>query len=259
MCMVKAENISYQIKNKVLLHPTSIEFGDGRFHVIMGANGAGKTTLLKLLAGSESPDKGDVKLIQKSLDSFTPKELARTRAVLSQHYQLAFPIRVMDMIMMGRFPYFNNTPRPIDLSICQELLEQLSIIDLAERDYNTLSGGEAQKVQMCRVLAQIWDANESDNKILFLDEPVSHLDVKYQYELLEIAKQYCNKHVTVIAILHDVNLALSYADRIIFIKKGKLAYDIQDLSLLTSQIIDDVFDVSSKIIYPANHKPVVIF
>lgn len=161
--------------------------------------------------------------------------------------------------MMGRFPYFNNNPRPIDLTICNELLERLLIKDLADRDYNTLSGGEAQKVQMCRVLAQIWEANEEDNKILFLDEPVSHLDVKYQYELLEIARQHCNKHVTVIAILHDINLALSFADRIAFIKKGKLAYDIQDLSLLTTQIIDDVFDVTSKIIYPSDHKPVVLF
>src|SRR5689334_14591826 len=163
--MVKAESISYRIKNKVLLHPTSLEFGDGKFHVIMGANGAGKTTLLKLLAGAEKPEKGDVKLVNKSLDSFTPKELARTRAVLSQHYQVTFPINVMDIVMMGRFPYFNNNPRPVDLSICEQLLERTSITDLVDRDYNTLSGGEAQKVQMCRVLAQIWEANESDNKI----------------------------------------------------------------------------------------------
>ena len=145
------------------------------------------------------------------------------------------------------------------LSICEELLERMSITDLVDRDYNTLSGGEAQKVQMCRVLAQIWEANDSDNKILFLDEPVSHLDIKYQYELLDIAKQHCNKHVTVVAILHDINLALSFANRIVFIKKGKLAYDIQDVSQLTSQIIDEVFDVSSKIIYPPDHKPVVLF
>ena len=257
--MVKAEGISYRIKNKVLLHPTSMVFEDGKFHVIMGANGAGKTTLLKLLAGAEKAEKGDVKLVYKSLDSFTPKELAKTRAVLSQHYQVTFPVSVIDIIMMGRFPYFKNNPRPIDISICNELLERLSISDLADRDYNTLSGGEAQKVQMCRVLAQIWEANEEDNKILFLDEPVSHLDVKYQYELLEIARQHCNKHVTVIAILHDINLALSFADRIAFIKKGKLVYDIQDPSLLTPQIIDDVFDVTSKIIYPSSHKPVVLF
>ena len=257
--MVKAERISYRIRNKVLLHPTSLEFGDGKFHVIMGANGAGKTTLLKLLAGAEKPEKGDVKLVNKSLDSYTPKELARTRAVLSQHYQVTFPISVMDIVMMGRFPYFNNNPRPVDLSICEELLERMSITDLVDRDYNTLSGGEAQKVQMCRVLAQIWEANESNNKILFLDEPVSHLDIKYQYELLDIAKQHCNKHVTVIAILHDINLALSFANRIVFIKKGKLAYDIQDVSQLTSPIIDEVFDVSSKIIYPPDHKPVVLF
>ena len=257
--MVKAEKISYRIKDKVLLQPTSLEFEDGKLHVIMGANGAGKTTLLKLLAGAEKAEKGDVKLVNKSLDSFTPKELARTRAVLSQHYQLAFPVSVMDIIMMGRFPYFKNNPRPVDYSICKELLERLSIADLADRDYNTLSGGEAQKVQMCRVMAQIWEANESENKILFLDEPVSHLDVKYQYELLGIARQHCNKHVTVIAILHDINLALSFADRIVFIKKGQVIYDLHNLPLLTPEIIDDVFDVSSKIIYPPDHKPVVLF
>jgi iron complex transport system ATP-binding protein len=258
--MLKAENISFKVDHKYLLKESSIEFEPGLFHVIMGANGAGKSTLLKLLAGDQKPSSGKIWLDEKELHHYTKKELATKRAVLSQHYNITFPITVNDIVLMGRYPYFSNNPTATDISICKQAMQLMDVYEFAERDYNTLSGGESQKVQMSRVLSQIWEVIEGDEKFLFLDEPVSHLDVKYQYQLMRIAKEFCKQHVTVIAILHDINLALSFADRILFMKQGDITYDFNDSDQITPAIIMDVFGVSSSIIKNEHYqKPVVIF
>ncbi len=225
----------------------------------MGANGAGKTTLLRLLAGNLRPTEGEVFLFDKPVRTYPKEELARKRAVLSQHYQIAFPIGVNDIVMMGRYPFFKTTPSKHDREICADVIQVMNSEELYTREYNTLSGGEAQKIQMGRVLAQIWEAKEDDEKILFLDEPVSHLDVKYQHQLLQTAKEWCGKHVTVIAILHDINLALLYADRIIFLKGGNLVHDMQRPSEITSAVIKQVFDVDAKVMEVEKGRRVVVF
>ncbi len=257
--VLKADRISYKIGNKFLLKETSIEFKPGRFHVIMGANGAGKSTLLKLLAGDLKPSSGAVLLDDKELGKYSKNNLATRRAVLSQHYHLAFPILVEEMVLMGRYPYFATQPSASDIAICKEALALMDIAHLSERDYTTLSGGEAQKVQMSRVLAQIWNREGGEGKILFLDEPVSHLDVKYQYQLLRIAKTLCASGTTVIAVLHDVNLALHFADAIYFMKEGYVTYRLEEPHLVTTDMIEDVFDVKSSIVKVDGGKTVVVF
>lgn len=257
--MLRAEKISFEIEHKYLLQESTIQFGKGLFHVIMGANGAGKSTLLKLLAGDQKSSSGKIFLFEKELSNYSKKELATKRSVLSQHYNITFPILVNDIVLMGRYPYFSTNPTVNDLSICTQAMQLMDVQDLADRDYNTLSGGEAQKVQMSRVLAQIWEAKKDDEKILFLDEPVSHLDVKYQHQLMNAAKNLCKQQTTVIAILHDINLSIAYADRILFMKQGKMVYDTSNLSDISTEIIRNVFDVNSTILHPENHKPVVVF
>jgi iron complex transport system ATP-binding protein len=253
--MLEAVNISYHAGKKRLLHPVSLSFKPGLFHVIMGPNGAGKSTLLKLLAGSQPPATGKVLLDGRELDRYSQKELATKRAVLSQHYHISFPITVRDIVLMGRYPYYGQQPRPEDISVCKEAMTRMEVADMADRDYATLSGGEAQKVQMSRVLAQI--GNETTAKLLFLDEPVSNLDIRYQYELMRVAKELCGRNHTVIAILHDINLALSFADRIYFMKEGKMMHESSEPLKVTKEIIDDVFGVSSSIFY-TDDKPVVV-
>ena len=257
--MLRAANISFKAGNKILLHDTSIAFAPGKFHVVMGANGAGKSTLLKLLAGDQKPSSGKIYFDNKELEEYSKKELATRRAVLSQHYNITFPITANEIVLMGRYPYFAAAPAHKDLLIRQEAMQLMQVGDFAERDYNTLSGGEAQKVQMSRVLAQIWEAREGEEKLLFLDEPVSHLDVKYQHQLLKAAKELCHHHTTVIAVLHDINLAIAFADRFLFMKQGKILYDTTLLNEVSTAMIKEVFDVSSTILYPEEHKPVVIF
>ena len=257
--MLSTENLSFKVGQKYLLHETSVQFEDGKFHVIMGANGAGKSTLLKLLAGDLQPSSGKVWLEEKALNSYSKKILATKRGVLSQHYHISFPITVNDIVLMGRYPFFSTHPTAKDIAICKEAMQLMNVEQMKQRDYNTLSGGEAQKVQMSRVLAQIWGAGKEEKKLLFLDEPVSHLDVKYQQQLLQVAKDLCKYHTTVIAILHDINLAIAFADRLLFMKEGRLLYDLNHLPEINTEMIKEVFDVSATIHHPEKHKPVVIF
>ena len=257
--MLEARNISYKIDNKTLLQSSNIHFQANTFHVIMGANGAGKSTLLKLLAGDMDPATGQVIFDGKELNSYTRLQLAQRRAVLSQHYNITFPVTVGEMVLMGRYPHFNTVPSQKDLAIQQLAMQKMGVEEFYDRDYNTLSGGEAQKVQMSRILAQVWQENASVSKIIFLDEPVSHLDVKYQYQLLKLAKDLCAQNITVVAILHDINLAISFADRLILMKQGEIKYDLPAIEQMNAGMLEDVFDMKLQLLQPKGHKPVVIF
>jgi iron complex transport system ATP-binding protein len=258
--MLRAEGISFTIGTQFLLNKTSVQFDEGQFHVIMGANGAGKSTLLKILAGHQKPSTGHVFFGEKELSSFSKKQLAQMRAVLSQHYHIAFPITVKDIVLMGRYPYYGQSPSKEDKLICEEAMQLMQVQELEQRDYNSLSGGEAQKVQMSRVLAQIEKGSEAAQKILFLDEPVSHLDLRYQHQLLQVAKELTRQSITVIAVLHDINLALSFADKILFMKRGEIMHEVGNPYEVTASIIQDIFDIKTQVLRVGdNAKPVVVF
>lgn len=241
--MIEAKSIYYQVSGKYLVKPLSVTFHAGEMAVIMGANGAGKSTLLKLLTGALKPSSGHVLYKDKDLSTYTSEGLAKERAVLSQSYQLNFPITVADIIMMGRYPHFLASPTLQDQAIFDSAVHTLCVKHLLDRDYNTLSGGEAQKVQMARVLAQVWQAEADKPKALYLDEPVSSLDMKYQHEILSIAKRFAEAGNAVVTVLHDVNLALQYADRIYFMKEGELLYNYIAEGNIDLQALYQIFDV----------------
>lgn len=254
--MLKADNVSFTIEGQKLVDNISLEFKPGTFNVIMGQNGAGKSTFLRLLAGSSRVTEGEVTLFGKNVKSYKEIDLARMRAVLSQHYEISFPVTVHDIVLMGRYPHFKSEPGTIDMRIIDESLDLMGISGLKDRNYDTLSGGEAQKVQMARVLSQIRQNGDKENKILFLDEPVSQLDIHYQYFMLQAAKKLTAENVLVIAVLHDLNLALNYADNIIFLKKGKLVKEFASVGEIDSEIIREVFDIEMESIKnPFSQKP----
>lgn len=254
--MLNAKNISFKIGNQYLIENISVDFNKKEFSVIMGQNGAGKSTLLKILAGSLKATVGEVNILNKRIENYKEIELARMRAVLSQHYEIAFPVNVEDVVMMGRYPHFKSEPTVKDQTIIDKTLDLMGIRNLKKRDYNTLSGGEAQKVHMARVLAQIWQYNDSSDKILFLDEPVSQLDIRYQHFILQVAKKYTSENILVIAILHDLNLAVNYADNIIFMKDGKIISKFNSTNDIDKDIINEVFDIKmEKIQNPHSNKP----
>ncbi len=246
--MVKLFETSYTLPKKCLLHPINFSINNGELLVIMGANGAGKSTLIKLISGLLKPSSGRIDFLGKELGLYSINELAKRRAVLTQHYDINFSLTAREIIMMGRYPFFYSNPSSFDESIVDATMNKMEIMHLANRTYQTLSGGEAQKVQMCRVLAQIESVNR-DSTLLLLDEPVSHLDLKFQYQLLEIVKALTLANTTIVSVLHDINLALKYADRILFMKEGRVEYLHYKKDKLTASIIKNVFDVDSKIIH----------
>ncbi|RYY67453.1 MAG: heme ABC transporter ATP-binding protein [Chitinophagaceae bacterium] len=256
--MLEAQSIQYKVGKKELLAKTQLSFEAGRFHVIMGPNGAGKSTLLQLLAGELKPAAGTVTLDGADLRRYSQLTLARRRAVLSQHYALQFPIAAREVVRLGRYPHAGSFPRAAEEQLIDDCLEALDMRSFSGRDYTTLSGGEAQKVQMARVLAQLGGI-ETTGKLLFLDEPVSHLDIRFQHRLLQAAKQLADRGNTVVAVLHDINLALRYADRLLFMKDGAVRYDLTLPGSLTPEILSDIFSVQARILSQDGHTPVVIF
>ena len=257
--MLRAEGISYSIGRKKILDLVDAEFHPGEIAMILGPNGSGKSTFLKIFSGEISHYKGNVFYNDQQLSHFKKEALARSRAVMSQLPELGFPLTVEEVVMMGRYPHFSFNPNKKDIRICQEVMERMNLLAFRERNYLTLSGGEKQRVQFARVLAQVWDAPADGNRYLFLDEPLTSLDVKYQQEFLDIAKEFAASGTVVVAVLHDMNLALAYADRLLFMKAGRIVEKINTLANISADLINEVFDVRSRIIHPEGHKPVVVF
>lgn len=200
--------MSYRVGGKSILHGIDTHFATGQFHVLAGPNGAGKTTLLQILSAALQPQQGSVWYHGTSIATMSKLALAQQRVVMSQHTELPFPLAVEEVVLMGRYPYFDFRPTPNDWAICRQVMAQLQLTDMAGRNYLTLSGGEKQRVQFARALAQIGNPVATEPKLLLLDEAVSSLDIQYQHQLLQQAKALCQQGVTVVAILHELNLAL---------------------------------------------------
>ncbi len=257
--MINFFQTSYSINKKQLLNTTNLQIVPNEFLVIMGANGAGKSTLLKLMAGLLKPIKGKILFDNIDLTNYTVAQLAQKRAVLSQHYQYSFPLTAKEIAMMGRYPFYDSSPTLKDEKIVSNAMELMGVANFANRLYESLSGGEAQKVQMSRVLAQMF-TGKKEQKYLLLDEPVSHLDIKFQHQLLAIAKSLVNPQTAVIAVLHDINLALKYADRIIFMKEASVIYDHKITEELPITIINEVFGIEAQLVsIPNQQRKLVVF
>jgi iron complex transport system ATP-binding protein len=248
--MVDVQGVSYAVKGTRILHDVSLRFRPNRMNVLLGPNGAGKSTLLKIAAGLLTPTAGDVRYTfgngSRSVARIPRDELARSRAVLSQHVELAFPLVVEDVVLMGRYPHFGRTPSTRDRDIVAGALDLVGMLDFRQRAYPTLSGGEQQKVQLARVLAQIWSSDGSahpEPTMLFLDEPTSNLDVHYQLHLLEIAHGLRAQDCTVVAVLHDLNTALQYGDAFFLLRRGELALETDDASAIPRDLLEEIFRV----------------
>jgi iron complex transport system ATP-binding protein len=242
--MIELKHVSYHIQSSAILKDISLSFATHKFNVVLGPNGAGKTTLLKIAAGALDPSSGEVKLENEKIKSYSGKALARRRAVLSQQYEIAFPLSVYEVVMMGRYPHFADKASAQDKDIIHQALHTVGMTHKSKQNYQTLSGGEKQKIQMARVLAQIWNkADDQDHKYLFLDEPTTNLDIRYQLQLLELAQSLLNHNTTVIAILHDLNLSFQYGDNFFFLHEGHLASHTDQKHTISKELIEKIYDV----------------
>lgn len=215
--MVKASSIGYKAGTRDLLRDLNFEVNGGEHLAVIGANGAGKSTLLRLLSRELLPATGMLELKEKPMNSYSIAALAKLRAVLSQQNSVSIPFSVFELVMMGRYPYYDNTPSVKDMDIVHNVLSLMNIHQLHDRDYNTLSGGEQQRVQFARTLAQVYDQRRA---LLLLDEPTNGLDLLFQHQLLALARQMADQGFAVISILHDMNFASRYSDKVLMLKDG---------------------------------------
>ena len=245
--MLNINNITVCLNGKELLKQVNFDLHEGDFMVLLGGNGAGKSTLLKTLAKSLPSCKGQILFKGENLTYWSQVELSKQRAVLSQNTFLVFPMNVIDVVLLGRYPYTQGgRPRTKDVTIAYELLDLMGVAQYAEEDINCLSGGEQQRVHLARALAQVWDSSLADPKLLLLDEPTSNLDIAYQHILLELLEDRVQqKGLTVLAVLHDMNLAARYATQIALLKKGELLTVGTPEEVLTPDSIQRTFGVSS--------------
>jgi iron complex transport system ATP-binding protein len=250
--VVELRDISYSAGGTRILEDVSVQFKPGTFNVILGPNGAGKSTLLRIATGLVPPTHGSVHYDGRAIDSFDAMELARMRAVLSQHVELAFPMGAADIVMMGRYPHYDRVATVRDRQIVEEALELVGMTAKRDQPYPTLSGGEQQKIQLARVLAQIWSRDSDGShagdggRLLFLDEPTSSLDVHYQLHLLEVARSLLGHGCTVIAILHDLNVALEYGDHFVLLDRGRVALDTEDPASMPQEQLEQIFQVRAR-------------
>jgi len=258
--MLAAQQLKYNIGNKRILDNISVNFLPGTCNLMIGPNGSGKSTLIKLLSGELENFEGEVHYAGVNLKTFNKQTLASCRAVLSQQTELSFPMLVEEVVLLGRNPHFEFNPNKKDIAIVHEVISLLDLNDFIKRNYQSLSGGEKQRVHYARVLAQIWDRPNGAHRYLFLDEPLNNLDIYYQQLFLSIAVKLLNETTTLIGVVHDINIALRFADQLFFLKEGALIENGVPEKIVNAILLKKVFNIDTQVIvHPSTGKPVVIF
>lgn len=212
-----AESIHLSLGRKEILHGADFRAEAGRFTAIVGPNGSGKTTLMRALTG-ELPCRGAVTLNGHDIRKASPEVLARIRGVLPQATALSFPFTVAEVVRLG-----SDARGPEADALILRALEKVDLAGFAGRYYQQLSGGEQQRVQLARVLVQVWQpVGEDGPHWLFLDEPVSSLDIAHQLTVMRLAADYAKRGGGVVAVMHDLNLTAMFADSIALVTAGRV-------------------------------------
>ena len=240
--VIEARALSKRAGRATLLDGVSLAVEAGEMVAIIGPNGAGKLTLLRLLSGDLRPSAGEVRLEQRDIRRFTPRELAARRAMLSQHINVTFPFTVEEIVLMGAGERSLHEAGPL----VDSALNEVGLARFRERQLPTLSGGEQQRAHFARVLVQLACGEaEHGPGLLLLDEPTSSLDLRHQIDLVEAARRRAATGTAVIAILHDLNLAIRFADRLIVLNGGRVAADGPRAEVVTRQTIRDIFEIDA--------------
>ena len=220
--MIRATEATLRRRGRALVDRVSLDLQPGTLTAVLGPNGAGKSSLVRLLSGETPPDAGTVTLDGRPLAEWEPEMLARRRAVLSQSVTLSFPLGAAEVAMLGRAPHRARATRAESLKAVERALLAADALHLSGRSYPSLSGGEQQRVQFARVLAQLDDDADPSPRYLILDEPTSSLDIRHQAQLLALARGLARRGWAVMTVLHDPNLAAVHADTIVLMRDGRV-------------------------------------
>lgn len=260
---LRAEAVSYEISGVTLLHDVNLALRPGSFHALVGPNGAGKSTLLQMLAGDIVPSRGTVYLDERPLPTYSKKELALRRAVMPQDVVLSLAFTGEEVVMMGRYPHMSGKPgggaangrgtRPEDhRAVVDRVMRDTESEPFRERLYPSLSGGEQARVTLARVLAQ-------QTPIVFLDEPTASLDPRHQHLVMHLAQRCARRGGTVLAVLHDLNLAAAYADDVVLLSRGEVWAQGSPVEVLRPNLLKEVFQTEFHVAkYPHLPHPLVL-
>ncbi|KJY82844.1 hemin ABC transporter ATP-binding protein [Vibrio galatheae] len=239
--VLSGKHISMTFGSRKILDDINLDIRAGEVTTLLGPNGAGKSTLLKLLSG-EIASRCDIRYFDSPLDEWKPSELAKHIAMLPQHSTLSFPFLAHEVVQLGAIPL--NVPNKVAQQLADKYMQMTDVAHLRERLYPSLSGGEKQRLHFARVLVQLDQAK--NKKILMLDEPTSALDLAHQHNSLKIARHLADEHNTaVIIVLHDLNLAAQYSDRVVMLHNGKLVCDATPWKALKPELIKHVYGYES--------------
>jgi iron complex transport system ATP-binding protein len=253
--MFHAFDVSFARGKRRIISDCNLELRAGELTVVIGPNGAGKSTLLKLLTGDLVPSKGNIRFDGRVLQQWNARDLAARRAVLSQSTSLVFPFTVHEVISLG-FPD-GSTSKERHASI-RDALTTFDLKGFEHRLFQELSGGEQQRVHLARVVCQLKSNNTNRQKFLFLDEPVSNLDIKHQINTLTAVRELLSPQMGVFVILHDLNLAASFADRIVIIHDGRIVANDTTSHALKSETLKRVFDVDLNVVRHGTGRRIVL-
>ncbi|PRD40650.1 heme ABC transporter ATP-binding protein [Phyllobacterium phragmitis] len=257
--MIKAENLSVAIGKTRIIENVGFTASPGELTAIVGPNGSGKTTLLRALSG-DLPFTGRISINGKPFEALKLWQMAELRAVLPQATSLAFPYTVREIVRLGLTSGYSGVD-PHEIGYLPD--RALSMVDLegfGGRFYQELSGGEQQRVQLARVLCQVWQpVLDGEPRYLFLDEPVSSLDIKHQLIIMRIARSFAERGGGVIAILHDLNLTAMFADRIVVMHHGRVDAAGKPQEMLSDDRILRVYECALKVgVLPDGGAPFIL-
>lgn len=251
--MLQAQDIHFCIRNMPIIDKADISLVPGELTVILGPNGAGKSTLFKVLAGDIPCKYGKVAYNGAPINGFSAKSLALVRAVMPQHSSLSFPFKAMEVVELGLLS-IGNTYRN---DLIEEVMAETQTLHLKDQFYGDLSGGEKQRVQLARVLTQIWDKKPFP-RYLLLDEPTSSMDIALQHHVLRIIHKIKKRNIGVLAILHDLNLAANYADKVVLLKKGRILYQGPVREVMCASNLEEVFEHPIQVFSGLEDAPMII-
>lgn len=253
--MFHAFDVSFSRGKRRIISDCNLELRAGELTVVIGPNGAGKSTLLKLLTGDLNPSKGNIWFDGRVLQQWNARELAARRAVLSQSTSLVFPFTVHEVISLG-FPD-GSTSQERHVSI-RDALTTFDLKGFEHRLFQELSGGEQQRVHLARVVCQLKSSATAAQKFLFLDEPVSNLDIKHQINTLTAVRELLSPAMGAFVILHDLNLAAGFADRIVIIHDGRIVANDSASRALKSETLKHVFGVDLNVVRHGTGRRIVL-
>ncbi len=253
--MYQAKEIGFRVRDKIILQQVNLSFQPGEFTAVVGPNGAGKSTLLKALA-NETGFQGEININGKPVKSYSARSLSLVRAVLPQSSTVPFAFTVEQIVNLGR--HAHQSTKIENKRIVNEVMELTATRDFSQRSYMTLSGGEKQRVQMARVLAQVWEETLYPRYIL-LDEPTSNMDIAQQQQMFSLAKMACTRNIGVLAIVHDLNQAVQFADKLYFLRDGKVTASGEAKDVFTKSNIEETFCCRVNVYHdPCNNCPYII-